>query len=123
MRDKSASDIAQVVRDLQDAIKEERAAVKAGDARDDVETVQALAQVKHERLAKLAQRAPAETQDFADAAESWSKAVLTSRTAVLEGVDESTRTVAFLKVRLSAQAMDAEAESLHIDPWLKEDQY
>ncbi|MFI9600338.1 hypothetical protein ACIHCX_10735 [Streptomyces sp. NPDC052043] len=122
-RDKSASDVAQAVRVLQDAMKEETAAVKTGNAHDEIENVQLVAQVEHERLAKLAQRAPAETQDFADAAELWSKAVLTSRTAILERVDESTSAAAILNIRLSAKAMDAEAAKLHVDPWLKLDQY
>ncbi|MFJ3281464.1 hypothetical protein [Streptomyces halstedii] len=122
-RDKSAADIAEAVRDLQGAMKDETAAVKAGDARDEVENVQLVARVELKELAKLAQRAPVETQDFADAAEGWAQAVLTSRTAVLERVDEGTSTAAFTNVRLATKAMDAEAAELSIDPWLKLDQY
>ncbi|MFE9967497.1 hypothetical protein [Streptomyces sp. NPDC005525] len=122
-RDKSAADIAKAVRDVQTAMKDETAAVKAGDARAEVENVQLVAQVQHERLVKLAQRAPAETQDFADAAEAWTRAVETSRAAILERVGEDTSTAALMNVRLSTKNMDAEAADLHIDPWLKLDQY
>lgn len=122
-RDKSATDIAESVRKVQSAMKVETAAIKAGDARAEAEEVQLVSQVEHERLAKLAQRAPAETQDFADAAEEWTQAVHTSRTALLDQADEDTSTVAMLNVRLSAKAMDAEAAELDIEPWLKLDKY
>ncbi|WP_244413795.1 hypothetical protein [Streptomyces hygroscopicus] len=104
-------------------MKEETSAVKAGDARAETENVQLVAQVSHERLTKLAQRAPADTQDFADAAETWAKAVLTSRSAVLAGTDEATGAAAMLNLRLAAKEMDAEASRLHVTPWRRLDQY
>ncbi|GGS75300.1 hypothetical protein [Streptomyces pseudogriseolus] len=104
-------------------MKDETAAVKAGDARDEVGNVLLVAQVEHKKLTTLAQRAPAETQDFADAAEAWAQSVATSRAATLEQADESTSTVAFANVRLAARTMDAEAADLDIEPWLKLDQY
>ncbi|MEU6094474.1 hypothetical protein [Streptomyces sp. NPDC047079] len=122
-RDKSVDDIAKAVRDLQSAMKDETKAVKSGDARDEVESVQLVAQVESNKLSKLSQRAPAETQDFADAAEAWARAVATSRTAILEQADESTSTAAMMNVRLATRTMDAEAADLHVDPWLKLDQY
>ncbi|MFD5522386.1 hypothetical protein [Streptomyces sp. NPDC127066] len=122
-RDKSKADIAEAVRDLQSAMKDETAAVKAGDARDEIENVLLVAQVEDKRLATLAARAPAETQDFADAAEAWARAIATSRTATLEQADESTSTLAFANVRLAAKTMDVEAADLEIAPWLKLDQY
>ncbi|MFF0836668.1 MULTISPECIES: hypothetical protein [unclassified Streptomyces] len=122
-RDKSRDDIAESVRDLQTAMKDETAAVRAGDARDEVENVLLVAQVEHRKLTTLAQRAPAETQDFADAAEAWAQAVATSRAATLEQADESTSTLAFANVRLATRTMDTEAAELDIDPWLKLDQY
>ncbi|KOV90641.1 MULTISPECIES: hypothetical protein [unclassified Streptomyces] len=104
-------------------MKDETAAVKTGEARDEVENVQLVAQVESSRLSKLSERAPAETQDFADAAEAWARAVATSRTAILEQADESTSTAAMMNVRLATKTMDSEAADLHVDPWLKLDQY
>ncbi|BDH09043.1 hypothetical protein HOK021_02220 [Streptomyces hygroscopicus] len=121
--EKSTADVAETVRELQSAMKEETSAVKAGDARAETENVQLVAQVSHERLTKLAQRAPADTQDFADAAETWAKAVLTSRSAVLAGTDEATGAAAMLNLRLAAKEMDAEASRLHVTPWRRLDQY
>ncbi|WP_329177829.1 hypothetical protein [Streptomyces sp. NBC_01477] len=124
-RDKSAADIAAAVRNLQTAMQDETTAVSAkdADARAKVENVQLVAQVEQDRLATLAQRAPAATQDFADAAEAWSRAVETSRTAILEQDDESTGAAALMNVTLATKTMDAEAANLHISPWLKLDQY
>ncbi|WP_405545599.1 hypothetical protein OG478_35475 [Streptomyces phaeochromogenes] len=75
-----------------------------------------------EKLQKYASRAPAETQDSADAAEAWAEAVTTSRTAVFEGAAEDTSTAAIMNVRLSEKQTDSEAEELKIKPWLKLDE-
>ncbi|QEV30807.1 hypothetical protein CP977_00035 [Streptomyces cinereoruber] len=104
-------------------MKLESAAVEAGDARTEVESVQLASQLELENLRKAANRAPAETQEFADAAEAWAEAVVTSRTAILEGSPESTSTLALTNVRLSEKTMDQEAEELKIKPWLKLDEY
>ncbi|RLV64160.1 hypothetical protein STAN_6980 [Streptomyces sp. CBMAI 2042] len=121
--DKSISDIRTSVDRIRDEMKLESAAVEAGDARTEVESVQLASQLELENLRKAANRAPAETQKFADAAEAWAEAVVTSRTAILEGTPESTSTLALTNVRLSEKTMDQEAEELKIKPWLKLDEY
>ena len=121
--EKSISDIRTSVGNIRDEIKLESKAVDAGDARTETESVRLVAQVEAERLQKYASRAPAEIQEFADAAESWAEAVATSRTAILEGAAESTSAAAMLNMRLSEKKMDSEAEELGIEPWLKLDEY
>ncbi|WP_030410340.1 hypothetical protein [Streptomyces sp. NRRL S-1448] len=101
----------------------ETAAVKAGDARQETENVQRVAQVDHDRLVQLAERAPADTQNFADAAESWAKAVLSDRSAVIAGARADTGKAATLHIRLAAKKVDSEAARLDITPWHKLDQY
>ncbi|MEU5010980.1 hypothetical protein AB0G35_11880 [Streptomyces sp. NPDC021749] len=108
---------------MQNAMKKEAAAGKTGGASEETENVQRVAQADHERLVKLAERAPADTQNFADAAETWAKAVLTDRSAVVAGARANTGKAATLNIRLAAQQMDSEAARLHITPWSKLDQY
>jgi hypothetical protein len=120
-RDKSTADITAAVHDLQAALDDETTAVQAKgpDAKDRIEDVQATAHLEHGRLVTLAQRAPTSTQDFADAAEAWSQAVETSRTAILDQADQDTGTAALMNVTLTARTMDQEAAKLHITPWHK----
>ncbi|MFD8543206.1 hypothetical protein [Streptomyces sp. NPDC059649] len=103
-------------------MKKESAAAKAGDAREETENVQRVAQTDHERLVKLAERAPADTQNFADAAETWAKAVLTDRSAVVAGARANAGKAATLNIRLAAKQLDSEAARLDITPWSKLDQ-
>lgn len=121
--EKSVSDIRASVDNIRDEMKLESKAVDAGDARTEVESVQLVAQLEAEKLRKYASRAPADTQDFADAAETWAVAVTTSRTVILEGAAEGTGTAAMTNVRLSEKQMDSEAEELGIEPWLNLDEY
>lgn len=121
--DKSISDIRTSVDNIRDEIKLESEAVDAGDARTELESVKLVAQSEVEKLRKYANQAPAETQEFADAAEAWAEAVATSRTAILEGSTESISTLAFANERLSEKTMDSEADELGIEPWLKLDEY
>ncbi|MFD3926522.1 hypothetical protein [Streptomyces sp. NPDC058614] len=116
-------DIRASVENIRNEMTLEAKAVDAGDALTEVESVQLVAQLEAEKLRKYASRAPAETQDFADAAEAWAEAVTTSRTAILEGTAEDTGTAAMMNVRLSEKQMDSEAEELGMDPWLKLDEY
>ncbi|BDM74230.1 hypothetical protein HEK616_77170 (plasmid) [Streptomyces nigrescens] len=101
---------------------QKEAAAKGGEAREETENVQRVAQADHDRLATLAERAPADTQNFADAAETWAKAVLADRSAVIAGARAESGKAAMLNIRLAAQKLDSEAARLDITPWHKLDQ-
>ncbi|MFD0269781.1 hypothetical protein ACFVGY_24960 [Streptomyces sp. NPDC127106] len=117
--EKSIADVRASVDRIRGEMELESKAVAARDARTEVQSVQLVAQLEAENLKKYASRAPAETQDFADAAQTWAAAVATSRAAIIGRAPEATSTAAMLNVRLSAKKMDEEAEELGIEPWLK----
>ncbi|MFF1483128.1 hypothetical protein ACIGZH_01705 [Streptomyces sp. NPDC058319] len=116
---KSTTDIRTSVQHLRDAITDENTAVKAksDDARTEVENVRLVAQVEAKNLGKYANRAPAKTQDFADAAETWANSIATARTAILDKADTSTSTVAIAVSIRAERQMDQEAAALHVTPW------
>ncbi|GLX22677.1 MULTISPECIES: hypothetical protein [Streptomyces] len=117
--EKSIADVRKSVDRIQGEMKLETKAVAARDARTEVESVRLVAQLEADNLKKFASRAPAETQEFADAAQAWAEAVATSRAAIITRAPEATSTAAMLTVRLNTKRMDEEAEELGIDPWLK----
>ncbi|MET9587120.1 hypothetical protein ABZY10_29330 [Streptomyces sp. NPDC006539] len=117
--DKSIADVRTSVQHLREAIKDEDEAVKArtADAKEQIENVQLVAQIEHTKLEKYAQRAPAKTQDFADAAENWASTILTARTAILEQVVENLGSAAIANSYMAEDRMDEEAKKLGVTPW------
>ncbi|MFB7711573.1 hypothetical protein [Streptomyces sp. NPDC056105] len=115
--EKSIDDISGSVHDVQGVLVDEKAAVKAGDARAEVETTQAVAAGELDKLRRFAERAPADTQDFADAALEWTEAVEEYRSALLGGSDSDVAALIGVRVNDKARALNEAAEELDVDNW------
>lgn len=117
--EESVKPISQEINSLRAEMEMESEAVHAhdADAKSHIESVKMTAEHVTPKLADLAQEAPSATRDFANAAHAWAKAVLTSRTAILEQADEDISTLAMANVGLAARTLDQEAEELGIDDW------
>ncbi|MEU3348033.1 hypothetical protein ABZ723_24135 [Streptomyces sp. NPDC006700] len=114
---KSTTDIRTSVEHLREAMGEETKAVKEkkGDVRARAENVRLVAQIESTNLKKYADRAPAETQKFANAAKSWAESVATAREAMLS--DQETSTIALADSITEERFMDSAAADLHVTPW------
>lgn len=117
--DESVKPITHEINSLRAEMEMESEAVHAHDpdASSHIESVKMTAEYVSPKLADLAQDAPAETRDFANAAHAWAEAVLTSRTAILEQAADDTSTLALANVGLAARTLDQEAEDLGVDGW------
>lgn len=117
--EKSITDVTDSVHAIAGVLEDEQKAVKRGDARDEVEITQVISTSEAAKLSRYADRAPADTADFADAALEWAQALAKSRTELLTKSDPSGDMGALLMVQVNhkAKALNEAAESLDVDGW------
>lgn len=119
--EKSIRDVRELVEPVRAAWEEEWRAVEAKDpdrVNSAIEETSLLAEASIDDFERAARRAPAETQDFADAAEDWCQAIIDfNRNHQASGGDESAGAVYLAAVYTYHNKMDEAAKKLEVEPW------
>ncbi|PZT71045.1 hypothetical protein DN402_01335 [Streptomyces sp. SW4] len=116
--EKAREDIRASVELIRYAREDETEGVKAGDAREDTETLVQIAQDELEDLRSAAARSQGDTRKFADTAVEWAEVLVHSRQIILDGTGtDQEGAVLMLRTDQLEDHMDEQAEDLGVEPW------